>query len=114
MIHELALFRRTDYSDECPSAMQRRYLMPQRSPAHFWLLVAATAFLNVAVLAGRIIEGRDSLEAVCYGAVFGQLNTVCVWCVFSRRPIMLRWLVTGLAVGAAALATRVTESADMP
>jgi hypothetical protein len=109
---ELALVRRTDYSDDCQSAMQRRYLMPRHPPIAFWLLFVTMVLLDLAILGSASVADRNT--TAFYGMVFGQLSAVCVWCVFSLRRLALRWFVTGLAVVAAAWATLANEHYQMP
>jgi hypothetical protein len=84
--------------------------MPQRTRVNFWLLLAANCSFYLAVLAsGRLLEQGDYRELVFYATVSGQLSTVCIWFVFSSRPAAFRWIVVGLAVVAAALATSAIE-----
>src|SRR4051812_11313907 len=78
---ELAMFSRTDYSDACPLAMQRRYPMQDRTTPIFWLLLAAT--LLVDLLAVVLVFGdnqRNHQVFVLYlSLAYGQLSLLCVW-----------------------------------
>src|SRR3990172_10768238 len=61
---ELAVNRRTDYSDDWPAPVQRRYTMPQRSPVIFWLLLAATVAIDAVVFAWMVLEPYPKFAAV--------------------------------------------------
>ena len=77
---ELAVNRRTDYSDDWPAPVQRRYTMPQRSPVIFWLLLAATVAIDAVVFAWMVLEPYPKFAAVAYDAlVVGQLSVICIW-----------------------------------
>jgi hypothetical protein len=101
---ELAMVSRTDYSDNCPLATQRRYHMQQRAPLIFWLLLAATISLDLVVFSWSSLFGRsDKYELMVLALAFSQVSTLCIWLVFCPRPAAHRWPIAG-AVFAAAVA----------
>jgi hypothetical protein len=77
--------------------------MSQRSPAIFWLLLAATIAVN-AVVFSRVpsvtFPAPFYLEIACDALIVSQLNLVCIWSVLSSKRI--RWLPALLAPVAAA------------
>jgi hypothetical protein len=109
---ELAAIRRTDYSDNCLVATQRRYPMQQRSPLIFWLLLAATISLDLAVFSwSRFFPRSDKCELVVLALAFGQMSALCIWLVFCPRPGAYRWLIGGAALAAAVLGIYRSEPA---
>jgi hypothetical protein len=98
------MFSRTDYSDACSLATQRRYQMPHRSPIIFWLLLAATISLDLVVFSWSSLFGRsDKYELMVLALAFGQVSSLCIWLVFCLRPAARRWLIAGAVFAAAVL-----------
>ena len=99
---ELAMIPRTDYSDACPPATQRRYHMQHASPLIFWLLLAAT--LSIDAVVSTLINPRLPQSSVQYSIialhalVFGQLSIVCIW-LMQSAPSDFRWMSYDPAVG---------------
>jgi hypothetical protein len=85
---ELALSWETDYSDNSPPAVQRRYQMNQRSPIVFWLLLAATLSVDAVAVFWALIAASPRAEALYFGLLCAQLSLVCIWASFSTAP---RW-----------------------
>ncbi len=89
---ELATNQQTDYSDDWPAALQRRYIMPQRSPVTFWLLLAATlAVYAVAIswVASGPFPTPVHAWAIFDALTFGQLSLICIWSAL--RPVKTAW-----------------------
>jgi hypothetical protein len=77
----------------------------------FWLLVAATAAVDVVAIAW-LVEGGPSSQAVFLydGLVTGQLSVVCIWSVLGSKHMWTAWAAALMALGAAvALNVRVVE-----
>lgn len=93
---------RTDYSDDCTLATQRRYHMQQRAPFIFWLLLAATLSVDLVVFSWSSLFGRsDKYELIVLALAFGQVSSLCIWLVFCPRPAAHRWLIAGAVFSAA-------------
>lgn len=107
---ELAQIPRTDYSDDCSPATQRRYHMQHRSPLVAWLLLATTISVDLVVFGvNGLVDSGDHLKAFAYALVFGQLSVLCIWFAFSTNRNLLRWIVAGIVFAVAVLATYSVE-----
>jgi hypothetical protein len=111
-VAELAIVRRTDYSDACPLDTQRRYQMQHRTPI-FWLLLAATLAIDGFAIAWVCMTSMDRAVNLYIGLTCSQISAVCIGCCFSSTQRRLWWigpLVAGVSV--AALTTRLRQSKD--
>jgi hypothetical protein len=103
---ELALIRRTDYSDDCSPATQRRCRMQQSSPAIFWLLLAATLAVDSVAASWAYMTTLDQAGNVYFGLVCSQISVVCIGSSLSAIRGHGRWIGPLAApVVAAALTT---------
>jgi hypothetical protein len=62
--------------------MQRRHVMPQRSPVISWLLLAASIAVDAVVLswiASETYPGPLYLVVTFHALVLGQVSLVCIW-----------------------------------
>jgi hypothetical protein len=72
--------------------MQRRYLMQQKSPAIFWLLLAATLAVNAVAMSWVYMTTLEQAKNVYFGLVCSQISVVCIGCGLSRIRGQRRWM----------------------
>lgn len=102
---ELALVRRTDYSDNCPATVQRRCNMPHPSPIIFWLLLAATISIDAVAFSWAASEPDYSYGFVTFDALMlSQISVVCIWSGLSVAKSIWTRISPFLAVIVASLA----------
>lgn len=80
--------------------------MNQQSKILFWLLLAATAAVDVVVASWLRDVGPQSRTAFLYdGLVSGQLAVVTIWAVLGARPSWAAWVLPLVAIAVAAPVT---------
>ncbi len=80
--------------------------MKQQSQILFWLLLAATAAVDVVAITWLLRAGPESRASFLYDAlVSSQLALVCLWAVFTARHMFWAWSGTIAAVLIASQAT---------
>lgn len=83
--------------------------MPPRSPAIFWLLLAATLAVD-AVAIYWVNQEFNPSSAVLYNALaFAQLSILSVWAILLPPKVQLRWLVPFVAGAIVALLLMTTR-----
>ncbi|MEX2091450.1 MAG: hypothetical protein WD971_02175 [Pirellulales bacterium] len=85
--------------------------MKQQSQILFWLLLAATAAVDIVAITWLLEAGPESRAAFLYDAlVTGQLAVVALWGVFGARRSWAAWCAALAAVGVAgALTARLAQ-----
>lgn len=80
--------------------------MKQQSHTLFWLLLAATAAVDVVAVTWLLRAGPESRASFLYDAlVSSQLALVCLWAVFTARQVLWAWCGT---IAAVLMASQVT------
>jgi hypothetical protein len=95
---ELATNPRTNYSDNWPSVTQRRYLMQQRSPLIFWLLLAATACVDLVAFKWVVYENSPDSNILIDALVSSELSIVCICSALRSKKGIGTWIAPWLAV----------------
>lgn len=100
---ELAMVRRTDYSDDSASTTQRRSFMQRSSSAIFWLLLAATLAVDALAVSWVYMTTLEQAGNLYFALVCSQISVVCIGssCSSVRGPRRWMWpWVVSLAVAA--------------
>ena len=85
--------------------------MKQQSQILFWLLLAATAAVDIVAITWLLQAGPESRAAFLYDAlVAGQFAVVCIWAAFAARRTWSAWIgVTVAVLVSTAVDVRVTQ-----
>jgi hypothetical protein len=86
--------------------------MPRRSPIVFWLLLAATAAIDLLATSALFENGVGGEQAftLYLSLAYGQLGLLCVWSVADHDSMSTRWLAP---VSAALLVSVVLTLSDV-
>ncbi len=108
-------FRAESRFHDATIASATGFVMPQRSPINFWLLLAATICVDAIAMVWKYADGRgDRSESIFIALVFGQLSALCVWALFSSRQQLTRLFMPVVFTVAAALWTALTFPVSAP